>query len=47
MGIRVISLQESAEELGFSTIEDALRAGYEVAYTADPRLCHLKKGEER
>ena len=44
MGIRYISLQESANELGFSSIEEALEAGYEVAYTADPRNAHLTKG---
>lgn len=43
MGIRYISLQESANELGFSSIEEALDAGYEVAYTADPRNAHLTK----
>lgn len=43
MGIRYISLQESAESLGFSTIEEALDAGYEVAYTADPTNAHLIK----
>ena len=34
MGARVIALQEQAEELGFSTIQDAIDAGYEVAYKA-------------
>lgn len=43
MGIRYISLQESAESLGFSSIEEALDAGYEVAYTADPSNAHLTK----
>lgn len=47
MGIRIMALQEDAERLGFSAIEEAIDAGYEVAYTADPSLCHLKKrGEE-
>lgn len=43
MGIRYIALQEDANELGFSTIEEAIEAGYEVAYTANPGLCHLVK----
>ena len=43
MGIRVIRLQEDAERLGFSSIEDALAAGYEVSYTANPENCHLIK----
>lgn len=43
MGIRVMKIQEDAERLGFSSIEDALDAGYEVAYTADPENTHLKK----
>lgn len=47
MGIRVMALQEDAEALGFSTIEEAIDAGYEVAYTANPDLCHLKKREEK
>lgn len=34
MGARVMALQEQAEELGFSTIQDAIDAGYEVAYKA-------------
>lgn len=45
MGTKFISLQEDAERLGFSTIEEAIDAGYEVAYTAKPELCHLKKRE--
>lgn len=44
MGIRVMKLQEDVERLGFSSIEDALDAGYEVAYTADPENAHFKKG---
>lgn len=43
MGIRIMSIQESAEALGFSTIEDAINAGYEVVYTADPRNAYLKR----
>lgn len=46
MGIRIMSLQESAEALGFSTIDEALAAGHEVAYTADPRNAYLKKKED-
>lgn len=47
MGIRVMALQESAEALGFSTIEDALDAGYEVAYTASPENCHLVRRTDK
>ena len=46
MGIRLISIQESAEEHGFSTIEEAIDAGYEIVYTADPRNAYLKKKGE-
>ena len=35
MGVRVVALQERAEELGFGTIQEALDAGYEVEYRAN------------
>lgn len=35
MGIRVVALQERAEELGFGSIQEALDAGYEVEYRAN------------
>lgn len=34
MGARVMALQEQAEGLGYSTIQDAIDDGYEVAYKA-------------
>lgn len=43
IGTLVLALTESAEALGFSTIEDAINAGYEVVYTADPRNAYLKR----
>lgn len=35
MGVRVVALQERAEELGFGSIQEALDAGYEVEYRAN------------
>ena len=46
MGIKYISLQESAESLGFSSIDEALEAGYEACDVDDPDKAHfVKKGE--
>lgn len=46
MGIKYISLQESAESLGFSSIDEALEAGYEACDADDPDKAHfIKKGE--
>lgn len=42
MGATSISLQESAEELGYSTIEEAIDAGYEVVGD-DLRNAHFIK----
>lgn len=46
MGIRVMQIQEDAEALGFSSIEEAIAAGYEVSYTANPENCHLIKTKQ-
>lgn len=43
MGIRTMALLESANELGFDSIDEAIEAGYEVAYTANPDLAHFVK----
>lgn len=43
MGIRTIALLEKANELGFDSIEEAIDAGYEIAYTGNPELAHFYK----
>lgn len=45
MSVRSVQLQELVEELGFSTIDDALNAGYEFTLNYDTGEYAVKKGE--
>lgn len=45
MGVRTIALLESANELGFESIDEAIEAGYEVAYTEDLSAHFIKSNK--
>lgn len=46
MGVRLVALQERAEELGFGSIEEALNNGYEVEYRANGDHTLVKVDEQ-